>query len=234
MHHDARTARTLTKALLISLACHLILLLQDELAIQPATDEKSRQPPLTARLSIRPPQTPDSLPHSTPPAAESPLSTSNTPTRAAQSTRPTRPTRPRQSSQSSRPAAVATTVATAQTTPENSPSPSSAIPADHLNSSADGLRQYRVDLAVAARQFRTYPQAARSAGQGGIAGIRVSVDATGQPQGASLQASSNHPDLDAAALAMLENAARATRVPAILRGQSFDVLISVEFDPRAE
>ncbi len=95
---------------------------------------------------------------------------------------------------------------------------------------ANGLRQYRLGLAAAARRFKRYPPQAQENGWSGTAEVRVAIAANGVPQTPQLLRSSGHPLLDAAALDMIGNAALRTAVPASLRGQSFSVPLPVVFD----
>lgn len=95
---------------------------------------------------------------------------------------------------------------------------------------ANGLRQYRLRLAAAARRFKLYPPQAQENGWSGTAEVRVAIAANGVPQPPQLLRSSGHQLLDAVALDMLGNAALRTAVPASLRGQSFSVPLPVVFD----
>ena len=96
---------------------------------------------------------------------------------------------------------------------------------------AAGLREYRLSLASEARRVRNYPEAARRAGLGGVAEIRVIVNAFAQPH-TELARSSGYALLDEAALNMLRLAAERTAVPLSLRGQDFAVLLPVVFEIR--
>ena len=94
--------------------------------------------------------------------------------------------------------------------------------------SADGLRQYRIDLASAARRFRGYPALARSRGWEGVAEVAVVVDFAGVPA-AKLARSSGHTLLDEQALEMLGRAAAQTPLPESLRGRHFTVTLPIRF-----
>lgn len=227
-----KMAKPLGKALAISLALHAFLLLQENRPVKmtPATgrafshDDDAK--PLVARLHKNAQQIASRAPPATP-AASAGQATAATTTTAPlpENTRQT----PRSPPSKTADTASATTEDAANGTMNVHAAPPVSVTGD-----SNGLRQYRIDLAVAARRFRNYPTATRSAGLGGVAGIRVAVDANGQSQGAELHSSSGNALLDAAALAMLEDAARTTAAPPTLRGQPFDVLIHVEFDPQAE
>lgn len=94
---------------------------------------------------------------------------------------------------------------------------------------AQGLRQYRLSLAVASRRFKHYPRQALEQGWNGTAEVSVALAADGVPQAVRLLSSSGHDVLDAVALEMIGNAARNTAVPASLRGRPFSVPLPVEF-----
>lgn len=94
---------------------------------------------------------------------------------------------------------------------------------------ANGLRQYRLGLAAAARRFKRYPPQAQEKGWSGTAEVGVAIAANGVPQSPQLLRSSGHQLLDAAALDMIGNASLQTAVPASLRGQSFSVPLPVVF-----
>ena len=99
---------------------------------------------------------------------------------------------------------------------------------------ANGLRQYRLGLAAAARRFKRYPPQAQENGWSGTAEVRVAIAANGAPQPPVLLRSSGHQLLDAAALEMIGNAALGAIVPASLRGQSFSVPLPVVFSLNGE
>ena len=95
--------------------------------------------------------------------------------------------------------------------------------------SADGLRQYRIDLAGAARRFRHYPAVARSRGWEGVAEVVVSVNAGVPLPSVRLQGTSGHSLLDEQAVEMLTRAVAATPLPESLRGRSFSVPMPIRF-----
>ncbi|WP_287461775.1 energy transducer TonB [Accumulibacter sp.] len=95
--------------------------------------------------------------------------------------------------------------------------------------SADDLRQYRVDLAIASRRFKRYPALARERGWEGRVEVAVSVSAWQPRPQLSLVRSSGHAALDQQAVAMLEQASADTALPAGLRGRDFRILLPVEF-----
>lgn len=94
----------------------------------------------------------------------------------------------------------------------------------------DGLRAYRLALAVAARRFWHYPDAARIAGVGGRATVRVAVSGAGLAMAAGLAESSGDADLDRAALALIGQAAAAAPLAESLRGKAFTLDLPVVFE----
>lgn len=88
----------------------------------------------------------------------------------------------------------------------------------------DGLRAYRIALAVAARRQRP---AVSALGLAGRADLRVAVDAAGAR--VSIATSSGQAELDAAALQLLRLAVADAALPASLRGQAFAVEVPVLF-----
>lgn len=111
----------------------------------------------------------------------------------------------------------------------SSPSPAAdaAPPASAV--SADSLRQYRIDLAVAARRFRVYPAAARARGWEGVAEVGLALSPALPAPQLRLLRSSGHEVLDEAALRMLSRAAAATPLPEGLRGAGFELTLPVRF-----
>jgi protein TonB len=95
--------------------------------------------------------------------------------------------------------------------------------------SADSLREYRIELAGAARRFRNYPAIARMRGWEGVAEIVVSVNAGVPLPSLNLVRSSGHSVLDEQAMEMLTRAVAATPLPASLRGRSFTVAMPIRF-----
>lgn len=93
----------------------------------------------------------------------------------------------------------------------------------------DAMRQYRIDLAVAARRFRHYPAAARARGWEGVAEVVVLVRADTASPRARLLRSTGHDLLDEAAIEMLVRAAAETPLPDSLRGRSFEVPMPIRF-----
>lgn len=95
--------------------------------------------------------------------------------------------------------------------------------------SADGLRQYRIELASAARRFRHYPAMARSRGWEGVSEIVVSVNIGVPTPAVKLQRSSGNALLDEQAIEMLARAVAATPLPESLRNRSFTMPMPIRF-----
>lgn len=98
----------------------------------------------------------------------------------------------------------------------------------------DGVRQYRMALAVEARRFRRYPERALAEDVSGTVEVRVAVGAGGQPQEVALARSSGSGALDEAALEMMRRAAPRAAVPEPLRRRAFAVDLPVVFDVSSE
>lgn len=108
--------------------------------------------------------------------------------------------------------------------------PSVAAPAAGERN-AEGVREYRLALAVQAKRYKRYPPRAMEAGIGGTAEIRISVAAAGSAAEVLLARSSGDETLDAAALDMMKRAAPRTAVPDALRDRGFAVDLPIVFDP---
>lgn len=94
--------------------------------------------------------------------------------------------------------------------------------------SADALREYRIELASAARRFRSYPALARSRGWEGVVEVIVVAGPVGLPV-VQLGRTSGHAVLDEQAVDMLMRAVARTALPDGLRGRSFRVLLPIRF-----
>ena len=95
--------------------------------------------------------------------------------------------------------------------------------------SADGLRQYRLSLAISARRFKHYPALARERGWEGTAEVALDVNALLPVPEVDLVRSSGRGVLDEQALEMMTQAARVTNLPQSLKGRDFRVLLPVQF-----
>ena len=94
---------------------------------------------------------------------------------------------------------------------------------------ADGLRQYRVSLAVAARRLRNYPAQALANGWQGSVEIRLTIAANGLAQPPRLLRGSGYALLDEAALEMLGAASQSIAVPLSLRSREFTLDMPIDF-----
>lgn len=95
---------------------------------------------------------------------------------------------------------------------------------------ADGLRGYRLAVAVQARRFKRYPAQAMASGWAGTAEVRVEVGGDGRPRPAAIVRSSGHEVLDRAALTTIDAGALRARLPDSLRGKAFAVVLPVVFN----
>lgn len=93
---------------------------------------------------------------------------------------------------------------------------------------ADLLRQYRLDLASAARRYRAYPAIARARGWEGTVELALAFSGGSSPV-ISVGRSSGYAVLDAQAEETLTRAALATPVPEPLRGRSMTLTIPIRF-----
>jgi len=94
----------------------------------------------------------------------------------------------------------------------------------------DGLRGYRLAVAGQARRFKRYPAQAMASGWAGTVEVRVEVGSDGRPRAATVARSSGHEVLDRAALTMIDAGALRARLPDVLRGKSFAVVLPVVFN----
>ena len=113
--------------------------------------------------------------------------------------------------------------------PAGLPNTANANSATTATSSADGLRRYRLGLAVQARRFKRYPPRALAAGWSGTTTILLNVDAAGRSE-AGVARSSGHPVLDDAARTLIAQSAQRTPLPEELRGKAFSIDLPVLFN----
>ena len=93
---------------------------------------------------------------------------------------------------------------------------------------AESLRGYRMALALQARRYWRYPEAARQAGWQGMVELRVMVLPSGGTSVAIVRGS-GYGSLDDAALATVRQPAMAAELPASLRGSHFSFVVPVSF-----
>lgn len=227
--HSSGNNGQLWRALAISLAAHVLLLWPDaprrlperaagaiEATLRPMVEAAAPAPgPAAVAESAPTPQRPRT-PAATAPAAVPPAPTLSMPSPLAgnDSTGGV--------AERSAPVAVISPAATAV-----------AAPGEGAGFDADGLRQYRLELAREARRYKRYPERALLAGIGGTVEVRVEHDPRAVPV-ARLVRSSGHDLLDAAALEMMRQAAPRTAVPEPLRGRAFAVSLPVIFNAGEE
>jgi protein TonB len=123
------------------------------------------------------------------------------------------------------PATAAAQVATSQANAMTAAIPSSTS----ATLDAEGLRQYRVSLAVAARRLRNYPAQALANGWQGSVEIRLTIAPSGLAQPAQLLRGSGHTMIDVAALDMINGAAQSIEVPLTLRSRAFTMDMPIDF-----
>jgi protein TonB len=132
------------------------------------------------------------------------------------------------------PASEGTVVAAPTPTPNHSaPAISAAPPAAVVPSAGidpDGLRSYRMALAVQARRFKRYPAQALASGWEGTAEVRLAIAQGGRPAATEVVKSSGYAALDRAAQAMIEAAAARAALPSSLQGAAFAVTLPVVFN----
>lgn len=128
------------------------------------------------------------------------------------------------------PPAAATPPATSGAAPVSGSGESAAAPASAQEGvSAEGLRQYRLSLARAARCFKDYPPLARERGWEGSAEVTVTVGRLQPMPGVALTRSSGIALLDEQALAMIGRAAGLVALPQTLQGQEFRMPMTIRF-----
>jgi protein TonB len=229
---SCRSHRLLTGALLLSLLLHLLLVFGWGWAPLWVRALPTSGAPLAMQVvvSARPAAPSDSsvpVPAAARPQASKPLAETRVP--------PVPVLAVEKASNALAPAVVLAPVATqAQESPAVSlaaaPDSTRGAPAAAGDGvSADGLRQYRIDLAGAARRFRHYPAVARSRGWEGVAEVVVSVNVGVPVPLVKLHRTSGHALLDEQAVEMLTRAVAATPLPESLRGRSFSVPMPIRF-----
>ncbi|MGB4911702.1 MAG: TonB family protein [Candidatus Dechloromonas phosphoritropha] len=95
--------------------------------------------------------------------------------------------------------------------------------------SADGVRQYRLNLAREARRFKDYPRGARERGWEGVVVVVVNtVAGVGVPV-VSLSQSSGFDVLDQAALDLVGQAVSTAAMPESLHGRQFALTLPIHY-----
>jgi protein TonB len=225
--------RRLRYAIAASLVLHLLALWPDRVR-QLTRDAPSL---LHATLRARPQATVESAPAPVPLPVKPPqAATAPAPVLAAPARKPDAP-----SLDSPAPAPVpqvpqAAVDSGTKSAPAAAPSAPAAVSSGLLTEggasgeAADGLRGYRLAVAVQARRFKRYPAQAMASGWAGTADVRVEVGSDGRPRPAAIARSSGHEVLDRAALTTIDAGALRARLPDSLRGKAFAVVLPVVFN----
>lgn len=225
--------RPLFVALLVSCAAHLLLVFGGGFARpMPITAERSAAASVQVRIAESLPNRgaasavvpqPTSVPRKLdPPAAKvpPPAQSHTTPPRLAANK--SMSTVPAQAAPEARePAAEAASASAA-----GPASPGEPVIGEPV--AADLLRQYRLDLASAARRYRAYPAVARTRGWEGVVELTLKAS-PGLPPAVSVGRSSGHAVLDAQAEDTLSRAVLAAPMPEALRSKAFALTVPIRF-----
>lgn len=106
---------------------------------------------------------------------------------------------------------------------------SPVITAEESALSAEGEREYRLNLSREARKFKRYPLAAREQGWEGVVVVAVSIPLVSSPPVVSLERSSGYDELDRQALEMMQTAARQAVLPLAMQGRRFGISLPIEY-----
>ncbi len=114
------------------------------------------------------------------------------------------------------------------TTNEAQPGVTASAPStEGLN--AEGLRAYSIALAKELRRFKSYPPRAQEAGWGGTVEVRLLINTAGIVEAVQLAKTSGYRVLDEKALDMMRNAAPRAVIPEVLRGHTFPMTLPIVF-----
>lgn len=222
--------RPLFAALCLSLALHLLVLFAGEVARPAPTgvENVASQLQVLVRAGAVPVATPAPTPAKKSHVAPLPVARTQQSEQAVAPSAPQAPSTPAALSAGPSPVPAAVPPLAAGGEAQGSLDGASVASVAAGTVSADGLRQYRIDLAGAARRFRGYPALARSRGWEGVTEMTVFVDVAGVPA-VRMTGSSGHAVLDEQALEMMGRAVAQTPLPEILRGRSFSVPLPIRF-----
>lgn len=95
--------------------------------------------------------------------------------------------------------------------------------------SGEGEREYRLNVARLARQFRSYPAVAKTQAQEGTVWVAISMSLAADRPKISLQRSSGHDVLDFQAVDMIGQAVKIAAIPTVLQGREFRIVVPVEY-----
>jgi protein TonB len=104
-----------------------------------------------------------------------------------------------------------------------------AEPSELLATSAELVKEYQLNVARKARQFKEYPALARESGWEGVALVMVAMPMGAGSSIVSLERSSGHQVLDRQALEMVERAVRLAALPDGMRGRQMKISLPVEY-----
>lgn len=234
-HPQIGNWRALGGALALSLLLHLMLLDRD--AAEVAVRNPGSPIPLQVRLNRAPAIPPPSAERAAPDSGRAAVTSAappladiarlaETPPHAVMAANAITMAARRHDDAPLAPPARADTLRAATPAPAAASAPESAT-------DGEGLRQYRVSLAVAAGRHKA-PVAALAGEYRGKLEVRLTVAADGLLQEARLERGSNDSRLDAAVIDMFANAARDTQLPASLRGQTLSIGLPMEFGGEQE
>lgn len=103
------------------------------------------------------------------------------------------------------------------------------LPAEASLVSAEGEKEYRLNLSREARKFKRYPSLAREHGWEGVVIVAVAVSLVSSSPVVSLERSSGYDALDHEALEMMQAAAKQAVLPAVMQGRRFGISLPVEY-----
>jgi protein TonB len=229
--HGGGAGRDLSRALLLSLALHGLVLWP---ALLPRAPQPAAQPlAATLRAAVLADRASAA---DAPPAAPAPQPQRSTDKphqvredKPAAMARPVAQQEPSVEAARGVDAAPATGLTAQGTLPVASPR-TEALAAAAEGVDGDALRAYRIGLARGARAHKRYPGIAQERGWAGTAEVRVAISREGRPSRILLAHSSGHEVLDRMAVDMMTRAAAAAAVPELLRGREFAVSLPVVFD----
>lgn len=109
------------------------------------------------------------------------------------------------------------------------PRPEITLPLNGEEGSADALRQYRLNLARAARHFKQSRASPHEYAREGTVVVLLRLEASSPDAGVELGASSGDHELDADALLLAARAAGVTMIPDGLKGRSLAVELAIRY-----
>lgn len=113
------------------------------------------------------------------------------------------------------------------------PSPQQNVPTDgSVETNAEGVREYRLNLGRAAAPFKKYPAVARDRGWEGVVVVQLNALAGSPLPVVALGRSSGHGALDEQALEMIRRAVEVAVLPDSLRGHAFGLELPIQYSLR--